>query len=66
MTVAVNGKVIDRFTVTDQDLDKRYVLDGRAGQPSVLTLDIDQVIHLPHDGRILGFQLKGLSWRPVR
>ena len=66
MSVAVNGSVIDRFTVSDQDLDKRYVLDGRAGQSLVLTLDIDQVIRLTDDGRSLGFQLKGLSWRPVR
>ena len=66
LTVSVNGAVIDRFTVTNDDLDKRYVIDGRAGQPSVLTIDIDEVIHLPGDARILGFQLKGLSWRPVR
>jgi hypothetical protein len=70
VTIAVNGQVVDRFTPASANIDRSWTVAARDGQPNELTIEIDEVLNLARSGlgadsRDLGFQLKGLSWRPA-
>lgn len=70
VTIRMNGEVVDRFTPQQANVDRAYTVATRRGQPDELTIEIDEVLNLAlagisNDTRDLGFQLKGLSWRPA-
>jgi len=71
MTLRINGRPLDQFTVKVADVDRLYVIDTRPDAASELTIDLDEVLNLSgrgagDDARDLGFQLKGLSWQPAQ
>jgi len=70
MTLHIDGRPLDQFTVRVADLDRLYVIETRPDVASELTIDLDEVVNLSgrgasDDARDLGFQLKGLSWQPA-
>ena len=63
ITVAFNGAVLDRFTANTADIDKRWTVNSRQGQPNDLIIETDDVVKPPGDPRDLGLQLQALTWR---
>lgn len=70
VTIALNGKVIDRIHPAESHLSRDYeVKPAPGGQPNVLELSTSQVVnpqreHLGDDGRDLGLLIRSLSWGP--
>jgi hypothetical protein len=62
ITIALNGRVIDRFPAVDED-DRDYrVTPAANAAPNVLELSIDRTIHEPRE---LGMTVRGLSFGPA-
>jgi len=66
VTVSFNGEVIERFTATTADIDKRWTVNSRQGQPNELVIETDGVVKPGGDPRELGLQLQALTWRVAR
>jgi hypothetical protein len=62
ITIALNGRVIDRFAaVYDEDDREYHVTPAQNAAPNLLDLSIDQTIHAPHE---LGMTIRCLSFGP--
>ena len=62
VTIALNGRVIDRFPAVYNDDDREYhVAPAPNAAPNVLELSIDQTIHQPRE---LGMTIHCLSFGP--
>jgi hypothetical protein len=62
ITVALNGRVIDRFAASYDEGDREYHLTPAPNAaPNVLDLSIDQTIHQPRE---LGMTIRCLSFGP--
>jgi hypothetical protein len=67
ITVALNGREIDRIDVTQQSVERAYEVTANSDAPNVLELAIDKIDHSPAAGgdpRFLGIQLRMLAWGP--
>jgi hypothetical protein len=70
VTIALNGKVLDRFPVTTEANAREYeVMPAAAHAPNVLELSIDQVLNqklagTSDDNRDLGLVMRFLSFGP--
>lgn len=65
--IAVNGKVIDRFTATDTWVEKSWLVAARADGPNDLRISTSAVVNpakMGHssDTRDLGLRVEALSW----
>jgi hypothetical protein len=68
VTVMLDGHVVDRFIPNHADVERRYVVDSRGGEPDELVLSVDHVMNLSRthrggDPRDLGIQLHGILWK---
>jgi len=68
LTVALNGRVIDRVRCTTETMAKKWDVDANANAPNELVLAIDRVVnplrqHLGGDARDLGLRLDRYEWR---
>jgi hypothetical protein len=61
ITIALNGRVIDRFAATYEDDREYHVTPAPNAAPNVLELSIDQTIHAPRE---LGMTIRCLSFGP--
>jgi hypothetical protein len=61
ITIALNGRVIDRFAAAYEDDREYHVTPAPNGAPNVLELSIDRTIHDPHE---LGMTIRCLSFGP--
>lgn len=71
VTVALNGAIVDRITITEEHNEKTYeVRPAAGGAPNVLDLWIDKTLnpakqHLGTDARDLGVLVRALSFGPA-
>jgi hypothetical protein len=71
VTVTMNGKVIDRIAVAQENYEKTYeVAPAPGGAPNVLELSIDKTLNpakmrLGTDSRELGVAMRALSFGPA-
>ena len=68
LTVTWNGAVVGRKTLTDSNVEVRYVVASRTGEPNDLTIAVDVTANpkrlgLSGDDRDFGLMLTGYSWR---
>ena len=61
ITIALNGRVIDRFAAAYEDDREYHVTPAPNAAPNVLELSIDQTIHQPRE---LGMTIRCLSFGP--
>jgi len=62
ITIALNGRVIDHFAASYDEVDREYhVTPAPNAAPNVLDLSIDQTIHQPRE---LGMTIRCLSFGP--
>ncbi|HEY4641753.1 MAG TPA: hypothetical protein VII75_10445, partial [Thermoanaerobaculia bacterium] len=62
ITIALNGRVIDRFAAVYDDDDREYhVTPAPNAAPNLLELSIDQTVHQPRE---LGMTIRCLSFGP--
>jgi hypothetical protein len=71
MTVTWNGSVVDRRVCSSAELDCRYILESRTGDPNELRITVDIVGNparagVSGDSRNLGLMLRSISWKPIR
>jgi hypothetical protein len=62
--VALNGKVLDRFTPSAEEEDREYHVTSAPRGPNTLDLSTSQTIRKPGDSRELGMSVKSLSFGP--
>jgi hypothetical protein len=71
VTVALNGVIVDRITVSEEHNERVYdVTPAAGGAPNVLELSIDRTLnpakqHLGSDARDLGVLLRAISFGPA-
>jgi hypothetical protein len=68
VTVSFNGEVVERFIGRTAEVEKKWIVKSRRGQPNELTIETDQLVNparagLADDSRDLGLQLQALTWR---
>ena len=61
ITIALNGRVVDRFAATYEDDREYHVTPAPNGAANVLELSIDQTVHQPRE---LGMTIRCLSFGP--
>ena len=61
ITIALNGRVVDRFAAADEDDREYHVTPAPNAAPNVLELSIDQTVHQPRE---LGMTIRCLSFGP--
>jgi len=68
VTVALNGAVVDRFTATEPELERSYLVDSRSERPNELVIETDRTFRPSPTGdtRELGLEVVGIRWMPVR
>jgi hypothetical protein len=71
LTVAFDGKVIDRYVPKKADLERLYVVESRPDLADELVLSIDQSFrpalgHPGGDPRDLGLALHRITWKAAR
>jgi len=57
VTIRVDGRIVDQFTATSQNVERDLVVRGRT-----LTIDTDRVAKPPRDPRVLGLRLNAIVW----
>ena len=67
VTVAFDGRVIDRFVPDRSDVQRFYLVQSRTGVPDSLVISVDKPVNLARihrggDSRDLGLQLHRLTW----
>lgn len=71
LTVALNGRVIDRVRCDTGEIAKSWDVDANANGANELVLSIDRVVnplreHLGGDARDLGLRLDDYAWTAIR
>jgi hypothetical protein len=71
MTVTWNGSVVDRRMCSSTELECRYSLESRIGDPNELRITVDRVGNparagVSGDSRNLGLMLRSISWKPAQ
>ena len=61
ITIALNGRVVDRFAAAHEDDREYHVTPATNAEPNVLELSIDQTVHQPRE---LGMTIRCLSFGP--
>lgn len=67
VTIAVDGKAIDRFVATEAVFERTYAVASRSDQPHELEIRVDRVVNpkrqgLGPDPRDLGMRLDAIAW----
>jgi hypothetical protein len=68
VTIALDGRVIDRFVPRAADVERTYLVPSRSATSDELVLSVDHVmnparLHHGDDSRDLGLQLHRLVWK---
>ncbi|MGH9420511.1 MAG: hypothetical protein ACRD3J_11085, partial [Thermoanaerobaculia bacterium] len=63
VVIALNGKVLDRFTASAEETDREYHVAASSG-PNSLDLSTNQTLRKPGDSREVGMSVKSLSFGP--
>jgi hypothetical protein len=68
VTIALDGRVIDRFVASRRDVNVSYVVEPRGGLPDELVISVDRSVNLARlhrgaDTRDLGLQLHSVTWK---
>lgn len=63
--VVFNGALVERFTATDFEVQKSWVLPSRQGAANELRMITSESAHAGGDARELGLKLLSISWQPA-